>query len=549
MTTALSLKSVEAATLEPSTRADRQASDSGGRERHWPLRPIIRQSLAALASGAGLALAAPPHDYWPLAFVALVPLLRACQTVSPLRAAALSWLAFTAAIALSCPWWTPTLMRFAGVSFPAALAIAFGFCGFQALAYAFWGGVWRWLTQRWRVSALLAAPLCMALAESLFPFSFKLYLAIVAWRVGPLIQAAEWGGPPAVSALIVLANLVLVELARAGWRPGRAVRMAAAALAIAIGLGWLRGSWITTQRDRAPSLAVGLTQPNFGVVSAERRAAAGLLYERALGDATQELSQQGAELAIWPETAWPYLLDRKLEREYPPGHPWRLRGAYSGALLFGALTHRFGEDGVYNSAVLIDQSGRVAGLQDKRRLIPFAEFIPFSQLFPETARRLAAARPDWPELTPGAREDMPRLGRIRPAPLICAEDLSMAPAHRAVRRGANLLATLGSDAWFGASAAPGQHLALSVFRAVECRRDLVRAINNGPSALVDAAGRVRARLPASPPTAGSGLRPQTRVVEARLLDTAAPGPYVIRFFPLLCLIALFLGAPGRARHG
>jgi apolipoprotein N-acyltransferase len=72
-----------------------------------------------------------------------------------------------------------------------------------------------------------------------------------------------------------------------------------------------------------------------------------------------------------------------------------------------------------------------------------------------------------------------------------------------------------NDGWFRGTTEPELHLRVAVLRAVELRRDLVRAVNLGPTAWVDAAGRVRSRasdqipstlktLPAlldSPPTA------------------------------------------------
>jgi len=52
---------------------------------------------------------------------------------------------------------------------------------------------------------------------------------------------------------------------------------------------------------------------------------------------------------------------------------------------------------------------------------------------------------------------------------------------------------LTNDVWFGDTSEPWQHLAASVYRAVELRLDLVRAVNNGVSAVVDSTGRVQAR--------------------------------------------------------
>jgi apolipoprotein N-acyltransferase len=77
--------------------------------------------------------------------------------------------------------------------------------------------------------------------------------------------------------------------------------------------------------------------------------------------------------------------------------------------------------------------------------------------------------------------------------LICYEAIFPGLARWSVRQGATVLVNLTNDAWFGPTVAPVQHLTMAVFRAVECRRPLIRVANTGYSALVDIDGRVRDR--------------------------------------------------------
>jgi apolipoprotein N-acyltransferase len=62
-------------------------------------------------------------------------------------------------------------------------------------------------------------------------------------------------------------------------------------------------------------------------------------------------------------------------------------------------------------------------------------------------------------------------------------------------RDADVLLTVSNDTWFGRSIGPLQHLEMAQMRALENGRWLLRATNNGVTAIVDAEGRVRARLP------------------------------------------------------
>jgi apolipoprotein N-acyltransferase len=59
--------------------------------------------------------------------------------------------------------------------------------------------------------------------------------------------------------------------------------------------------------------------------------------------------------------------------------------------------------------------------------------------------------------------------------------------------GAEVLANLSNDSWFGAAAPARHHLEIASVRAIENRRYLVRATTNGFSAVIDPYGRVVAR--------------------------------------------------------
>jgi apolipoprotein N-acyltransferase len=97
--------------------------------------------------------------------------------------------------------------------------------------------------------------------------------------------------------------------------------------------------------------------------------------------------------------------------------------------------------------------------------------------------------------------------------------------------GAALLVTVSNDAWFGDSLGPHQHLQMARARALESGRDLLRATNTGMTAVVDAHGRVRARLD------------QFRIGSLEALVTPRRGatPYVLAGdWPALALCALLL---------
>ncbi|MCP4113709.1 MAG: apolipoprotein N-acyltransferase [Desulfobacteraceae bacterium] len=501
----------------------------------------LQKALLTLLSAFLIILAAPPFDLWPLAFVCLVPFYSGIRHSSPWLSAGLAWMMGFAAILGGSIWWVPLLENFASLSLISSLGLTIAICAYQSLVFAVWAGICSLLFCKWGLSWLLTGPLCIVLAEAALPFIFKLYLSVTIWRAWPLIQAAELGGPPAVSALIVLGNLVAAEtvlaISKHCW-PGSAVKLGALVFIFVLALGWIRAEHIATIRRKASVLKVGLVQPNFGIVSIKERKNNGDKYIRALRQATSGLAGQKSELIIWPESSWPYLFDRQMKHEYPPGHPWELRPGKKTKLVFGTLSHTFGGTDIYNSAVFLSETGLIAGKHDKVCLVPFAEYIPFSETFPEAAKRCRANLPLWPDIVPGEFPKVLSDGKLRIGSLICSEDIDMNFVHKIALQKPNLLVSLINDAWFGGSAAPRQHLALAVFRAVETRRELVRSTNTGVSAIIDALGRVQSEGPLIDASRNKPRQVTTLAGNVALLETFALGPYTIRFFPYGCLLIL-----------
>jgi apolipoprotein N-acyltransferase len=78
---------------------------------------------------------------------------------------------------------------------------------------------------------------------------------------------------------------------------------------------------------------------------------------------------------------------------------------------------------------------------------------------------------------------------------ICYEAIYPGEIRHFAADGANVLVNISNDGWFGRSAAPQQHLLMARVRAVESRRWMIRATNNGFTASVDPYGRIYEPLP------------------------------------------------------
>jgi apolipoprotein N-acyltransferase len=201
--------------------------------------------------------------------------------------------------------------------------------------------------------------------------------------------------------------------------------------------------------------------------------------------------------------------------------------------------------------LMLDEAGHLTGKYDKVFLLIFGEYIPFYDRIPWFTQLVPEASNFNRGAVAGSFPFRLRGHDYRLGPLICYEDILPGFTRRTAALDPNLFVNITNDAWFGKTAEPYQHLALAVFRSVENRLEMVRAVNTGVSAHVDAAGRVRAMGPAADPDATPHPAPVALAVEAALLTRGGLYARVGDLFAWLCLAALAALAFGpalRARY-
>jgi apolipoprotein N-acyltransferase len=169
-------------------------------------------------------------------------------------------------------------------------------------------------------------------------------------------------------------------------------------------------------------------------------------------------------------------------------------------------------EGYGNSALLLDRdkSGKLVQVEryDKMQLVPFSECVPFGESWPWLHQMLRRMVPDvMPQLIPGPRPVLFEVGHqgqaFHFAAPICFEGTFDRVCRELVmrdgRKRADLLINISNDGWFIYLNADGnrpsmeldEHLSQYVFRAIENRVPVVRAVNCGISADIDSNGRIR----------------------------------------------------------
>ncbi|MET0343661.1 MAG: apolipoprotein N-acyltransferase [Polyangiales bacterium] len=432
---------------------------------------------------------------WPLAYVALVPILWALDPdvqIAPLRrrTVLLSGALFGLVLNVGGYYWVASTLRsFSGFSYVWCVLLASILWAYQGLEMA----LFAWLYHRGRKaggSNLLASVLAMSLAEWMFPTLFKHYFGASLHNTPLAIQVADLGGPLLVTALVTAANAALYELSL-GHRNGRIARrpvlVAAGMWAATLGYGAYRIHEVDARAAAAPKIQVGLVQTNMGLTQKRDDPEEGLKRHVAQSVEVQKLKK--LDLLVWPESAFGWFLpaDLKNVRDVVFNEQVHV------PTLFGGLARRPSEDGkprLFNTAFMTDADGTIVGTYDKTFLLAFGEYIPFGDVFPS----LYDISPNSGRFTPGDHVQPVPLGPYRIGVLVCYEDILPSFVRDAVRVGTpHVLVNVTNDAWFGDTHAPWEHLALAKLRAVEHHRALVRSTNSGVSAVVDPVGRVLAQ--------------------------------------------------------
>jgi apolipoprotein N-acyltransferase len=469
----------------------------------------VRTYALALLGGAVLAAGTPPIDLYPafwLGMAALAWLLdddaARPALASPLRRAfpgAGRGVAFGVGANLVILRFIPTVLaRFTPLPWAGG--------GLALLLLAAFEGL-RWMVAgvACQVLARAGMPRPMAFAAGVYAGTFL--PTVMPWTpaggVSPwpaMVQLAEVFGERGVAALMAFCAGLTAGGARLLFRPetrtrGALVLGAALFLALAqLGVGAARMAALDRAAASSPHARVALLQPSIEATLRWEDAGAPPILAT-LTSLTRRAESRGADLVVWPETAYPYPLRHGSRRE-PDALPSILQPTVHGPVLTGVLMNGAQSGEAYNAAIVAGPDGALSSSYDKRHLLWFGETVPLADRVPLLRRVFARGL----GLTAGDRALALPAGRVRAGVLICYEDTLPEAGREAMEASPNLLVNVTNDAWFAGSAESEMHLRVAALRAVEERRDLVRAVNFGPASWIDAAGRVRMRSSEKFPT-------------------------------------------------
>lgn len=362
-----------------------------------------------------------------------------------------------------------------------------------------------------------------------------LALGVSQHKMVPLIQIAELTGVGAISLLPVWFATALVGDAVGQWRDRPSlwkrqlecwVPLFVSAALVGLGNGLLLRSFhamglvdnfsLKDQLMPTRDLTLALVQPSIPQTMIWNPAEKTNRFAKLLQLSELALATK-PDVLVWPEAALPELNDenfRAITNLVATHKVWMVFGADDYELKSGAPrdSQQPSDYQFFNAAFLLSPEGKVVSTYRKRHLVIFGEYIPLADWLPflkwftpiqggftagkepvtfELSERTAAESPaergsvtrSTPEQPSPLRLAEPR-PKLRAGMLICFEDV-IASITRDSTGDADFLLNLTNDGWFGEGAQQFQHVAHSVFRAVENRRPVIRCTNNGLTCWVD----------------------------------------------------------------
>ena len=464
--------------------------------------------LLALLSGASLTFAYAPFSVWPITFVAVALGFR--QVAKSTKPFLTAWLFGLGWFGAGISWVHVSIADFGGLPIVLSLGLMLILCSYLALypALALWCAKRYFAPRLWP----LALPLLWTATEWLrswmlsgFPWLSLGYNQIDSPLQGWLPLIGETG----VTALIIAiaASLMLIQ-------PKRLPLAPAILLIVTMVSGWLLQSinWVEPAKTHKVALVQGNIAQSLRWVPEQD-----LPTMEKYAGLTEPLWDN--DLIVWPEAAVPKL--ELLAADYLQTMDAEAV-AHDSALITGIVNYNWEADEAWNNLLVLGKKNADsaqgqyhyfhANRYAKHHLLPIGEFVPFEDLL-----RPIAPLFDLP-MSSFSRGDFQQANLIANgihlAPAICFEIAFPRQVAANLHSDTDMIITVSNDAWFGHSHGPAQHLDIARVRAAEFGRPVLRATNNGVTALIDAKGHVQAILPqfeagsiTAPVTAMHGLTP------------------------------------------
>lgn len=481
----------------------------------------LKNYLLALASAFLMWLAWPPHaNLSPLLLVGLVPLFFALnnidKTLSPTNGkrvfltAGICFLGWNTA----CIYWVYNAISAynnALVSFLVSL-IPYGL-GALLMTFAFWLAYQlKKRTNKWLgYAGLVAFYLAMEFLHQSWDLAFPWMTLGNGFATNhQFVQWYSFTGVYGGSLWILLSNILVFESITAITKAHKKRWFWIAwAIFVMVAPVIISKNIYGNYQEKGMPVNVVVVQPNIdpyeknGIIPPEEQL-------QILTKLSDSVAQPNTEYFIWPETAMPRYTNEDGIRNNADFLQMQhfLEKYKNGTLITGieSVKHYYTKQTLsakgnaqqgyfdhFNAAMQAENSANVQ-FYHKSKLVPGVEKMPFPKFF----AFLTPVFAHFGGSTGGyGWQNQPSVfyaqSGIGVAPVICYESIWGNWIAQSVKEGAQLIAIITNDGWWGNTAGKDQHLHYAKLRALENRRYVVRSANTGISAIINQRGDIVAQ--------------------------------------------------------
>lgn len=431
-----------------------------------------------------------------------------------LRGFFLGWLAQFILNVIGFHWIAITATEFGHFPMAGGILVLIGFCAIAHAYYGAAGALALYLYKKLELRGTKLSPArFIALCFALFGFFEWIWPSIFPWHLGytwlwadlPGAQFADVIGFEGLNLVSIAANALFAI----GWihyaeaektfadRVRPSIKWIAAGIALFFAVNLLGLGRAKEWSENTETLKLLIAQGNIGN------------YEKAMVEHQKDFSipiiatylkltakgfdeHPEATHVLWPETAFPDYLDQVFQSQSNWINLQQFAIIRKKTILTGAYSYEQTKRLTFNGFFAMSAEGRLLTAPYRKSvLIPFGEKFPFSDVIPYMK---------WlfPGLGSFGQGDGPTsldLGVFKIGPQICLESLYPAFSASMARQGAEIFSNVTNDSWFGRTFEPYQHMIMTLARAVENRRPLLRATNTGITTVMLADGKILEQSP------------------------------------------------------
>ena len=396
-------------------------------------------------------------------------------------------------------WVAHTASEFGHLPTPIAAIVLLLFCSFANLYIPITGALWLYLTKKLNISGnkkLLLLPCFTSLGEHLVPTIFPWNFGYTfLWMEFPAAQVGEIIGFQGLSFLCHFANLIILQ----AWLNRKNKKGFAYVLATLISFVLLNAfGYCLKSRLPKPdqSLQFSIIQANIGNLE-KQFAEHKWQFRRVILSKYLQLTKEAIEgkeldFFVWPETAFPDDLGEIVTKNRNSLRLRQFIRDHKTPGFIGTYSENPKNQKTTNSFFIVDESGEDAITPyHKTILLAFGEYFPLADKFPF----LRDLVPEVGDFAFGNGPEAKEFKSVKYGTQICYEGLFPEFTRKLSQQGTQVIINLTNDSWYGTWQEPYQHLYMTLARAIEFRKPLIRSTNTGISTAIQANGKIEQLSP------------------------------------------------------